>query len=72
MDLSNSRNFPLDVVVGSTAGSNSKRINLVDRSPNVHMISLGDHRDDKCCASKIVFSFYAVNVTQPGEITTTM
>ncbi|KAL9987564.1 hypothetical protein ACROYT_G001896 [Oculina patagonica] len=70
MDLSYSRNFPLDVVVLSSASSNSRRINLVDRSPNGHMISLGDHRDDKCCASKIVFSFYAVNATKPGNYST--
>ncbi len=72
MDLSYSRNFPLDVVVVSSAGSNSRRINLVDRSPNGHMISLGDHRDDECCSRKIVFSFYAVNITKPGNRTTTI
>lgn len=72
LDLSYSRNFPLDVVVLSSAGSNSKRINLVDRGQYSQMISLGDHRDDNCCARKIVFSFFAVNVTKPGKGTRTI
>ena len=65
--LSNYRNFPLDVVVLSSARSNSRRISLVNRSPYGHMISLQDHSKDNCCARKILLSFYAFNVTEPGK-----
>ena len=73
LDVSNHFNFPLDVVVLSRTGNSSRRINLVDRSPYSHMFTVGDHsNDDYCCARKIVFSFYAVNVTQPGKKITTI
>lgn len=68
-DLSNTRNFPLDVVILGRAGSNSRKINLINRSPYGQMISLGDYTNDNCCARKIVFSFYALDVTKPGRRT---
>ena len=71
LDLANYRSFPLDVVVlSSAAGNNSRKINLIDRSPYGQMLSLDDYRNEDCCTSKTVFSFYAFNVTEPGEITT--
>ena len=68
MDLANYR-LPLDVVVlSSAAGNNSRKINLIDRSPHGQMISLDDYRNEDCCTRKTVFSFYAFNVTEPGEM----
>lgn len=67
LDLSNTANFPLDVVVLGRAGSNSTKINFISRSPYRPMISVGDYTNDYCCAEKILFSFYALNVTKPGR-----
>lgn len=67
LDLSNTANFPLDVVVLGRARSNSTKINFISRSPYGPMISVGDYTSDYCCAGKIVFSFYALNVTKPGR-----
>lgn len=69
LDLSNTGNFPLDVVVLRGAGNNSRKINLINRSPYRQMISVGDYTNDNCCARKIVFSFYALDVTKPGRKT---
>ena len=66
-NVSNYLNFPLDVVVLNRTGKSSRRINVVDRRPYSHMITFGDDSNDDCCARKIVLSFYAVNVTQPGK-----
>ena len=66
---SNTGNFPLDVVVLGRAGSSSRKINLINRSPYGQMISVGDYTNDNCCARKIVFSFYALDVTKPGKKT---
>ena len=67
LDVSNSRNFPLDVVVQSSAGNNSRTISLVDMNAYGHMISLEDYENNNCCTGKIVFSFYALNITEPGK-----
>ena len=67
LDLSNTGNFPLGVFVLSGAGSNSTKINLINRSPYGQMISVGDYTKNNCCARKIVFSFYALDVTKPGR-----
>ena len=69
LDLSNTGNFPLDVVVLGRAGDNSKKINLINRSSYGQMISVGVYTNDNCCARKIVFSFYALDVTKPGKRT---
>ena len=69
LDLSNTGNFPLGVFVLSGAGSNSTKINLINRSPYGQMISVGDRTNNTCCARKIVFSFYALDVTKPGRKT---
>ena len=70
LDLSNTGNFPLGVFVLSGAGSNSTKINLINRSPYGQMISVGDYTNNNCCARKIVFSFYALDVIKPGKKTT--
>ena len=69
LNVSNYLNFPLGVVFLNRTGNSSRRINVVDRRPysQFFMITFGDHSNDDCCARKIVFSFYAVNVTQPGK-----
>ena len=67
LDVSNYLNFPLGVVVLSRTGNSSRRINLVDRRPYSHMITVGDHGNNDCCARRILFSFYAVNVAKPGK-----
>ena len=69
LDLSNTGNFPLGVFVLSGAGSNSTKINLINRNPYGQMISVGDRTNNTCCARKIVFSFYALDVTKPGRKT---
>lgn len=69
LDLSNTANFPLGVIVLSGSGSNSTKINLISRSPYGQMISVGDYTNNNCCARKIVFSFYALDVTKPGRKT---
>lgn len=69
LDLSNTGNFPLDVVVLRGAGSNSRKINLINRSPYGQMISVGDYTNDNYCARKIVFSFFALDVIKPGRKT---
>ena len=65
----NLSNFPLGVIVLSGAGSNSTKINMINRSPYGQMISVGDHTNNNCCARKIVFTFYALDVTKPGRKT---
>ena len=67
--LSNTGNFPLDVVVLGEAESNSRKINLINRSAYGQMITVGEYTNDICCARKIVFSFYALDVIKPGRRT---
>ena len=67
--LSNTGNFPLGVFVLSGAGSTSTKINLIDRGPYGQMIFVGDQTNNNCCARKIMFSFYALDVTKPGRKT---
>ncbi|XP_022810271.1 uncharacterized protein LOC111347272, partial [Stylophora pistillata] len=67
LDVVNYTSFPLDVVVlSSDAEKNARKIYLIDRGPHGQMMSLNNHRNDSCCGRKIVFSFYALNVSEPG------
>ena len=68
LDVVNYTSFPLDVVVLSSGTTiNARKIYLIDRSPYSQMISLDNHRNDSCCGRKTVLSFYALNVSKPGE-----
>lgn len=70
LDVVNYTSFPLDVVVLSSGTEiNARKIYLIDRSPYSQMISLDNHRNDSCCGRNTVFSFYALNVSEPGENT---
>lgn len=70
LDVVNYTSFPLDVVVLSSGTEiNARKIYLIERSPYSQMISLDNHRNDSCCGRKTVFSFYALNVSEPGENT---
>ena len=71
LDPSNYNKYPLDVVVLSnkTAGGNSRRVYLIDRSDYGPMISLDDHGNVSCCKEKQNFYFYAHNVTALGTKT---
>ena len=68
---SNYEKYPLDVVVlnNKTAGRNSRRVYLIDRSDYGPMISLDDHGNVSCCGGKENFYFYAHNVTALGTKT---
>lgn len=68
LDVVNYTSFPLDVVVlSSDAEKNARKIYLIDRGRYGQMISLHSHRNDSCCGRKTVFSFDALNVSEPGE-----
>ena len=71
LDPSNFKKYPLDVVVlkNETAGRNSRRVYLIDRSNYGPMISLDDHGNVPCCKGKQNFYFYAHNVTALGAKT---
>ena len=70
LDVADYTSFPLDVVVlSSDAEKNSRKIYMIDRGPHGQMMSLNNHRNDSCCGRKTVFSFYALNVSKPGENT---
>ena len=71
LDPSNYKKYPLDVVVlnNKTAGRNSRRVYLIDRSNYGPMISLDDHGNVSCCRGKQNFYFYAHNVTALGSKT---
>ncbi|XP_022807962.1 uncharacterized protein LOC111344964 [Stylophora pistillata] len=68
LDVVNYTSFPLDVVVlSSDAEKNARKIYLIDRGRYGQMISLHSHRNDSCCGRKTVFSFDALNVSEPGD-----
>ena len=71
LDPSNYKKYPLDVVVlnNETAGRNSRRVYLIDRSNYGPMISPDDHGNVSCCKGKQNFYFYAHNVTALGTKT---
>ena len=71
LDPSNYKKYPLDVVVlnNKTAGRNSRRVYLIDRSDYGPMISLDDHGNVSCCRGKQSFYFYAYIVTALGTKT---
>ena len=62
-------NFPLDVVVlnNDSAGLNSRRIYLIDRSSYGPMITLDGHENLTCCKAIRSLSFYAYHVTESGK-----
>lgn len=70
LDLYRYTDFPMDMVVLNSAQDlqhETRKIYLFDRQKYGVMLSLDDYRNVGCCRRDIIFSFYAFNVTEPGE-----
>ena len=70
LDLYRYTDFPMDMVVLKSAQGlrhETRKIYLFGRHKYGVMLSLDDHRNVNCCRRDIIFSFYAFNVTEPGE-----
>ena len=70
LDLSNSMNFPIDVVVLSDRQNEerkTRKVLLIKRHLYGTMPSLDDHKNVDCCRKNVIFSFYALNIFSTGK-----
>ena len=69
LDLSNQRNFPIDVVTLSDGRDerHKTKVYSIKRHRYGTMLSLDDYKNVDCCSKDAVFSFSAYNVSRTGK-----